>query len=54
MIKKIENKIIKLEREEQIIYFGGEILTDTERQRLSEIREELATLKQKRVELGGK
>ena len=54
MIKKIENRINKLEREEQIIYFGGEILTDSERQRLAEIRKELTELKQKRAELGGK
>jgi hypothetical protein len=54
MIKKIENRINKLEGEEQMIYFGGEILTDSERQRLSEIRKELTELKQKRAELGGK
>ena len=53
MIKKIENRINKLEREEQMIYFGGEILTDSERQRLSEIRKELEKLKQKKAELGG-
>ena len=54
MIKKIENRMGKLEGEEQMIYFGGEILTDSERQRLSEIRKELTELRQKGAGLGGK